>query len=151
MCVCVFSIAPVDLAVYLGLVPRVWSQTTSSSSSITWECIGKCRIPGPTLDLLNPKLGVGPHSLFHTHMLSHWVVSNSATPWTVARKATLSMGSSRQEYWIQLPFPPLRGSSQPGNWTLISWVSCINRQLYHCVTCEALLCFIKPSKWLGSQ
>ena len=80
VCVCVFSIAPVDLAVYLGLVPRVWSQTTSSSSSITWECIGKCRIPGPTLDLLNPKLGVGPHSLFHTHMLSHWVVSTFLQP-----------------------------------------------------------------------
>ena len=30
-------------------------------------------------------------------------------PWTVARQAPLSMGFSRQEYWIGLPFPP------PGN------------------------------------
>ena len=31
------------------------------------------------------------------------------TPWTVARQAPLSVGSSRQEYWSRLPFPP------PGN------------------------------------
>ena len=28
-----------------------------------------------------------------------------ATPWTIARQATLSMGFSRQEYWSGLPFP----------------------------------------------
>ena len=27
------------------------------------------------------------------------------TPWTVAHKAPLSMGFSRQEYWSGLPFP----------------------------------------------
>ena len=27
------------------------------------------------------------------------------TPWTVARQAPLSMGSSRQEHWSGLPFP----------------------------------------------
>ena len=27
------------------------------------------------------------------------------TPWTVARQASLSMGSPRQEYWSGLPFP----------------------------------------------
>ena len=27
------------------------------------------------------------------------------TPWTVAQKAPLSMGFSRQEHWIGLPFP----------------------------------------------
>ena len=32
------------------------------------------------------------------------VVLNSATPWTVARQAPLSMGFSRQEYWSGLPF-----------------------------------------------
>ena len=31
------------------------------------------------------------------------VVSNSATPWTVAHQAPLSMGFSRQEYWSGLP------------------------------------------------
>ena len=29
-----------------------------------------------------------------------------ATPWTVARQASLSMGLSRQEYWSGLPCPP---------------------------------------------
>ena len=29
------------------------------------------------------------------------------TPWTVARQAPLSMGFSRQEYWSDLPCPPL--------------------------------------------
>ena len=33
------------------------------------------------------------------------VVSDSATPWTVARQAPLSMEFSRQEYWRGLPFP----------------------------------------------
>ena len=37
--------------------------------------------------------------------LSHSVVSDSATPWTVAHQAPLSMEFSRQEYWSGLPFP----------------------------------------------
>ena len=36
--------------------------------------------------------------------LSH--VQLSATPWTVANQAHLSMGFSRQEYWTGLPCPP---------------------------------------------
>ena len=42
---------------------------------------------------------------------SHPVVSNSATPWTVACQAPLSMGFSRQEYWSGLLFPTLGESS----------------------------------------
>ena len=39
-------------------------------------------------------------------VLSHFSrVRLSATPWTVARQALLSMGFSRQEYWRGLPFP----------------------------------------------
>ena len=33
-------------------------------------------------------------------------VSDSATPWTVALQAPLSMGFSRQEHWSGLPCPP---------------------------------------------
>ena len=33
------------------------------------------------------------------------VVSDSATPWTVAHQAPLSMEFSREEYWSGLPFP----------------------------------------------
>ena len=33
------------------------------------------------------------------------VLSNSVTPWTIARWAPLCMEFSRQEYWSGLPFP----------------------------------------------
>ena len=47
-------------------------------------------------------------------MFSCWVVSDSATPWTAARQAPLSMGLSRQEYWSGLPFPPPGDLPDPG-------------------------------------
>ena len=37
-----------------------------------------------------------------------------ATPWTVARKAPLSMEVSRQEYWSGLPFPTPGDLPHPG-------------------------------------
>ena len=37
-----------------------------------------------------------------------------ATPWTVAHKAPLSMGFSRQEYWSGLPFPSPGDLPDPG-------------------------------------
>ena len=37
-----------------------------------------------------------------------------ATPWTVAFQAPLSIGSSRQEYWSGLPFPPPGNLPDPG-------------------------------------
>ena len=37
-----------------------------------------------------------------------------ATPWTVARQASLSMGFSRQEYWSGLPFPSPGDLPNPG-------------------------------------
>ena len=42
------------------------------------------------------------------------VVSNSSTPWTVARQAPLSMEFSRQEYWSGLPLPPPGDPPDPG-------------------------------------
>ena len=39
-------------------------------------------------------------------VLSCSVVSDSATPWTVACQDLLSTGLSRQEYWRGLPFLP---------------------------------------------
>ena len=55
------------------------------------------------------------------------------TLWTVAHQATLSMGFSKQEYWSELPIFYSRGSSQPRDWTRVSSVSCIGRQIpYHC-------------------
>ena len=37
-----------------------------------------------------------------------------ATPWTVVYQAPPSMGFSRQEYWIGLPFPSPGDLSDPG-------------------------------------
>ena len=42
------------------------------------------------------------------------VVSDSVTPWTIARQAPLSMGFLRQESWSGLPFPPPRHLPDPG-------------------------------------
>ena len=39
---------------------------------------------------------------------------DSATPWTVAHQASLSMGFSRQQYWNGLPFPSPGDLSHPG-------------------------------------
>ena len=48
------------------------------------------------------------------------VVSDSATPWTVAYHVPLPMGFSRQEYWSGLPFPSPRDLSDPGSLYLIT-------------------------------
>ena len=45
------------------------------------------------------------------HMCS--VMSDSVTPWTVARQARLSMEFPRQESWSGLPFPPPRDLPDP--------------------------------------
>ena len=42
------------------------------------------------------------------------VVSDSATPRTVAHQAPLSMEFSRKQYWSRLPFPSLGDLSDPG-------------------------------------
>ena len=46
--------------------------------------------------------------------VNHSVVSNSATPWTVAQQTPLFMGFSRQEYWSGLPFPSPWDLPNPG-------------------------------------
>ena len=45
-------------------------------------------------------------------LLSH--VRLFAAPWTVAHRAPLSIGCSRQEYWSGLPFPPPGALPHPG-------------------------------------
>ena len=61
------------------------------------------------------------------------VVSNSsATAWTAAHQAPLSMGFPRQEYWSGLPFPPPRDLPDPGIEPAPPVVSYTGRQiLYH--------------------
>ena len=47
-------------------------------------------------------------------MLGGYVVSDSATSWTVARQAPLSTEFSRQDYWSGLPCPPPRDLPNSG-------------------------------------
>ena len=47
-------------------------------------------------------------------MFSRSAVSDSATPWTVAHQAPLSMEFSRQEYWSGVPFHPPGDLPDPG-------------------------------------
>ena len=76
-------------------------------------------------------------------VLCHSVMSDSATPCTVACQAPLSIEFSRQEYWSGLPFPTPGESSQPRDQTHISCISCIDRQiLYHCARVYILYLYI---------
>ena len=68
------------------------------------------------------------------------VVSNSATPRTVAHQAPLSMVVLQARILEGVAISFSRGSSQLRDQTCISCISCIGRQiLYHCATWEALL------------
>ena len=46
--------------------------------------------------------------------VSGLIVSDSATPWTVAHQAPLSIRFSSQEYWSGYPFPPSGDLPNPG-------------------------------------
>ena len=55
------------------------------------------------------------YSYMFIYVLSHFsCVQLFATPWTIARQASLSMGFPRQEYWSELPFPPPGDLPDPG-------------------------------------
>ena len=59
-------------------------------------------------------VGSSPAPTWHIVLgLSPSVVSDSATPWTVARQAPLSMGFSRQEYWSGFPCSSPGGPPDP--------------------------------------
>ena len=53
-------------------------------------------------------------TLLISYNVSHSVLSNSETPWTVAHEAPLSMEFSRLEYWCGLPFPSPEDLSNSG-------------------------------------
>ena len=56
-------------------------------------------------------------------VLIHSVVSNSATPWTVARQALLSMEILQARILEWVAMLSSRGSSQPKNWTQVSCIA----------------------------
>ena len=65
-----------------------------------------------------------PYKYYHYNALYtlNYVVCNSATPWTVAHQAPLSMGFPRQKYCSGLPFPSPGDLADPGiNPHLLHW------------------------------
>ena len=80
----------------------------AAHSELAWGRVSSCprsvRFPRPLLKPLGTNVCV----------LSHLVVSDSATPWTAARQALLATGFFRQEYWSGLPFPPPGDLPNPG-------------------------------------
>ena len=59
-----------------------------------------------------PAFGESSQMCLRVNVLSHVLLS--ATPWTVAHQAPLSMEFSRQEYWSELPFPAPGHLQYPG-------------------------------------
>ena len=69
--------------------------------------------------VLYPNTSLNPSSPINCRVMlmlwfSDWVMSDSATPRTVAHHAPLSMGFPRQEYWSGLPFPSPGDLPDPG-------------------------------------
>ena len=81
-----------------------------------------------------------------THMLS--CVHLLATPWTKGHQAPLPIELSWQEYWSGSPFPTPGVLPYPGiapmspDWTHVSWVSCIGRQMFYHIVPPG-----KPQRW----
>ena len=74
------------------------------------------------------------------NVLSHSVMSDFVTPWTIAHQAPLPMKFSRQEYWSGVPFPTLGNLPDPG----IETVSLVPPELAgrfftNCATWEACI------------
>ena len=65
-----------------------------------------CYLPGAKLWWRYRDLSVKVKSLCRVQLF--------ATPWTVAHQAPQSMGFSRQEYWMGLPFPSPGDNADPG-------------------------------------
>ena len=103
----------------------------STESELSKRLLSKTKIPPQIvkvsltpvnlhLQFLNPICGAPsfPWSIFslpsESQSVSWSVMSDSATPWTTAHQAPLSMRFSRQEYWNGLPFPSPGVLPNPG-------------------------------------
>ena len=61
-----------------------------------------------------PSVAPNSNTLVSACVLSRSAVSDSATPWTVALQAPLSVGFSTQDYWSGFPCPPPGDLPGPG-------------------------------------
>ena len=90
---------------------NVRTEPTQRSSSRSW-LLSQCLAPSRSF-IMWKESRFSPASKC-AKCVSHSVVSDSATPWTVAHQGPLSVGFSRQEYWSGLPCPPPRELPDPG-------------------------------------
>ena len=88
--------------------------------------------------------------LYYACMCFVWVLSNSATPWTVTQQTPLFMEFSRQEYWSGLPFPTLGVFPNPGiKPTSLVSPELAGRFFTHCTNWEASLYWVSILKKRG--
>ena len=100
--------------IFLGPTDTLACQTCDLCVLKTWShsCLDACLLSSGSLTWLKKPVQRRLRPCYAL-VLSHSVMSNSATPWTVALQAPLSMGFSRQEYWSRVAISYSRGSSPP--------------------------------------
>ena len=103
---------------------------------------GQCGTPGSDCIIPKPR-STGLCDLFHEVLICLLLilvclltcfspVRLFVTLWTVACKAPLAMGFSRQEYWSGLPCPPPGELPNPGTEPKSLYIACTGgRVLYH--------------------
>ena len=115
-----------------NLVFNIWLY--SPSSLLCTFCNQDNWAVGPQILLTCPTCAFNsiPVSMKESENIRCLVVSDSATAWTAARKAPLSMKFSRQEYWSGMPFLlqgifPTQGSN-PGLLRYRQILYCLSHQ-----------------------
>ena len=94
----------------LGWEGPLEKNMASHSSTLAWR-IPRTEEPGRLKSMLSQRVG---HNWVTEHMCTHTYERLFVTPWTVAYQAPPSVGFSRQEYWIGLPFPSPGDLPHPG-------------------------------------
>ena len=100
--------------------------TLRHQSTQGWSRLPAASIPAQCL-LLCP--GADPQCMRAECLTCVWL---SRTPRTAALQAPLSTGSAPARVMEQVAISSSRGSSQPRDWTCVSCVSCIGRQILYC-------------------
>ena len=102
---------PLTPHMFNSIVPSAqsaWAALTSQAHLCSWNQANFRWI------ILSTSIHLADLTIYIPQKWSRSVVSKSATPWTVAYRAPLSVEFSRQEYWSGLPFPSLGDLPDPG-------------------------------------
>ena len=83
------------------------------SLAVQWVVL-QGSVVSPFISIQESVFPDGSRPLACMHAKSLRLLSDCATPWTVAHQAPLSMGFSRQEYWSGLSCPPPGDFPDPG-------------------------------------